>query len=55
METIDALGLKCPTPLINTKRLLDTMAEGTVCTMVDDDIAVPNLMDYAKSQGFEAR
>lgn len=55
METINALGLKCPTPLIQTKRYLDTVKEGTVCTLVDDDMALPNLMDYAKSQGFDAR
>ncbi len=55
MEQIDALGEKCPTPLIRTKRLLDSLTEGTVCTLVDDEVAVPNLMDYAKSQGFAAR
>lgn len=55
METINALGLKCPTPLIRTKRYLDTVKEGTVCTLVDDDMALPNLMDYAKSQGFDTR
>jgi selenium metabolism protein YedF len=53
MTIIDAKGWVCPKPLIETKKLLDTMPEGEVTTIVDNRIAVDNLSAFAKSVGFE--
>ncbi len=51
--TIDALGWECPRPIIATKQLLDTMEEGEVLTIVDNKIALDNMLDYGESQGFD--
>lgn len=53
MRTIDALGWECPKPIIATKQMLDTMCEGTVLTIVDNQIALDNLQDFAKSVGYQ--
>ncbi len=52
MEIVDTLGMKCPRPLILTKQALDALEEGTVCTLVDDAVALSNLQDFALSCGF---
>ena len=51
-QVIDARGWKCPKPIIETKRLLDTMREGTVVTTVDDKLAVTNLVNFSESMGY---
>ncbi len=53
MRTIDAVGWECPKPIIATKQMLDTMCDGTVLTIVDNKIALDNLMDFAKSVGYQ--
>ncbi|MGI5825441.1 MAG: sulfurtransferase-like selenium metabolism protein YedF [Bacillota bacterium] len=52
-RTINAVGWECPKPIIATKQMLDTMCEGTVLTIVDNQIALDNLMDFAKSVGYQ--
>ena len=52
-QIIDARGWVCPKPIIETKRLLDTMREGTVTTIVDDKLAVTNLMNFSESMGYQ--
>ena len=52
-QTIDARGWECPKPIIETKKLLDTMKEGTVVTIVDDKLAVTNLMNFSESMGYQ--
>lgn len=51
-HTINALGWECPKPIIATKRLLDSMTEGAVLTMVDNKLALDNLVDFGKSLGY---
>ncbi len=51
---VNAKGLACPEPVIRTKRALDELAEGTVITIVDNDIARDNVLKLAKSKGFSA-
>ena len=51
--TIDARGWECPKPIIETKKLLDTMKEGTVITTVDDKLAVTNLINFSESMGYQ--
>jgi len=52
-QSINALGWQCPKPIIETKRLLDTIKEGTVVTTVDDKLAVTNLINFSESLGYE--
>jgi selenium metabolism protein YedF len=52
-QTIDARGWECPKPIIETKKLLDTMREGTVLTIVDDKLAVTNLVNFSESMGYQ--
>lgn len=41
---VDAKGLPCPQPVIRAKEVLKEMTEGTVEVLVDNEIAVQNLM-----------
>lgn len=52
--TLNALGWECPRPIIETKRLLDTIPAGQVLTLVDNSVARDNLLDFAQSQGYSA-
>ena len=52
-QLINALGWQCPKPIIETKKLLDTMREGTVITTVDDKLAVTNLVNFSESMGYQ--
>lgn len=46
---VDARGLACPKPVINTKKELDKLTEGVVVTTVDNTIAKENLFKLANS------
>lgn len=50
---IDARGLACPKPVINTKKELDKIESGIVVTTVDNDIAKENRLKLANSLGCE--
>ncbi len=41
---IDAKGVPCPQPVIKTKQALKEMKEGTLTVLVDNEIAVQNVM-----------
>lgn len=47
-KLIDARGLQCPLPVIETKKVLKEMKEGSVEILVDNEIAVQNLTKMAK-------
>lgn len=47
--TIDALGDKCPVPVVKAKKALGTIDEGTVEMLVDNETSVHNLESLAKS------
>ncbi|MFL8674952.1 sulfurtransferase-like selenium metabolism protein YedF [Clostridioides sp. GD02404] len=51
---IDARGLACPKPVINTKKELDKIEEGIVVTTVDNETAKENVLKLAKSLNCEA-
>lgn len=51
-RVLDARGWECPKPIIETKRMMSTMCDGEIVTMVDNKIALDNLIDYAQSQGY---
>ncbi len=46
---VDARGLACPQPVINTKKALDGMSDGVVLTIVDNAVARDNVVKYARS------
>ena len=50
---VDARGLACPLPVVNTKTEISKMAAGeTVETIVDNETAVQNLRKFAGVKGF---
>ncbi|KAB3537849.1 sulfurtransferase-like selenium metabolism protein YedF [Alkaliphilus pronyensis] len=46
---IDARGLNCPLPVIQTKKALETINEGVITTIVDNEVAKENVTKLAKS------
>lgn len=52
-KTIDARGLACPKPVILTKKAVEAIEEGTIITIVDNEISKDNLSKLAKSMGLE--
>ena len=51
--TVDALGDKCPVPVVKAKKALATMDEGTLEVLVDNETSVTNLENFGKSQNCE--
>lgn len=52
---IDARGLACPKPVINTKKELDKIENGSVVVTVDNSIAKENILKLAKSSNCETK
>lgn len=46
---INAVGLQCPKPVIETKKALSSIKEGNIITIVDNEIARENISKLAKS------
>ncbi len=46
---VDARGLDCPKPVIQTKKALENLKEGSILTVVDNAIAKENVSKLAKS------
>lgn len=53
-QEIDCRGLSCPQPVINTKKLLDSISEGIVKAIVDNEAAKENLLKLAKGLNLSA-
>lgn len=52
MHTVlDCRGLACPQPVLRAKELLDSLAQGVVEVLVDNEAAQSNLARFGKSQG----
>ncbi len=52
MNTVlDCRGLACPQPVLRAKELLDSLAQGAVEVLVDNEAAQSNLERFGKSQG----
>jgi selenium metabolism protein YedF len=49
---IDCTGLKCPQPVINTKKYFDGIQEGTATIVVDNEVANSNISKFSQSNGF---
>lgn len=52
-KEIDCRGLSCPQPVINTKKALEALAEGTVTVLVDNPESRENVKRFATNQGCE--
>ncbi len=50
---IDARGLECPKPVILTKKEIDSMEEGIITTIVDNEVAKENVSKLAESLGYK--
>ena len=51
---VDARGLACPLPVVNTKKAIEGMKAGdTVEVLVDNEIAVQNLGKFAKQKAYK--
>ncbi|QHI73380.1 sulfurtransferase-like selenium metabolism protein YedF [Aminipila terrae] len=54
-KQINAVGLTCPQPVIQTKNALESMENcGLLEVLVDNDIAVKNVMKFANSRNLKA-
>lgn len=55
MIKIDALGLACPMPVIQTKKAIRNIEEnGTIETLVDNEASMGNLLKMAKEMKLES-
>jgi len=54
MKTVDARGLGCPKPVVMAEEVLDTIEEGTVEVLVDNEASVSNLDRFARKNGMHA-
>lgn len=55
-KTVNALGLACPLPVVETKKALEAMSEaGTITVLVDNEIAVQNVSRFAGSKQLDAK
>ncbi|BCL62618.1 hypothetical protein DGMP_33110 [Desulfomarina profundi] len=53
MKTIDARGLACPTPVLETKNILETKKPDSIRVTVDNPAAQQNVQRFLESRGFE--
>lgn len=54
MEELDCLGLKCPRPIIELARRIETLADGEqILIMADDPAAGPDLVAWCRMRGHE--
>ncbi|MGD2269439.1 MAG: sulfurtransferase-like selenium metabolism protein YedF [Desulfobacterales bacterium] len=53
MKEIDARGLACPAPVLQTKAALEQEGSNTVRVVVDNAAAQNNVQRFLESQGFE--
>jgi selenium metabolism protein YedF len=52
---INCKGLKCPQPVINTKKYFDSIEEGTATVVVDNEVSKNNVCKFAKNNSFTAK
>ncbi len=52
-KEVDARGLDCPRPVIQTKKAIEELEEGYVTTIVDNSVAIENVTKFAKSMNLK--
>jgi selenium metabolism protein YedF len=50
-QTVDARGLACPQPVLETRRVVEEGLAGQFTVLVDNDAAKENVSRYARNQG----
>jgi selenium metabolism protein YedF len=53
MEGLDCRGQSCPQPVVETKKRLDSMSEGMLTVLVDNETARNNLLKLAASMNLD--
>jgi selenium metabolism protein YedF len=53
IDTIDARGLACPQPVLETKKALEKVVSGSLRVLVDNTTAKENVSRFARNQGCE--
>jgi len=51
VREVDARGLPCPRPVINTKKALEEIGEEKITVLVDSNESCQNVQRFAQSQG----
>ena len=54
-EIIDARGLSCPQPVLDTLAKIDSMGKGELEVLVDTEAAKENVSRAAQGKGWEVR
>lgn len=52
-KTVDARGLSCPQPVIETKKVLDRLSSGAVEVLVDTVTSRENVIRFAQHAGWK--
>lgn len=53
MNKIDCRSLKCPQPVINTKRYFDNIEQGEAEVIVDNEVAKNNISKFCESNNYK--
>ncbi|MDR1377587.1 MAG: sulfurtransferase TusA family protein [Synergistaceae bacterium] len=53
MVTVNAAGLSCPQPVLETKKVLDKMTSGKVEVLVDTATSRDNVARFAENKGWK--
>ena len=53
--TVNASGLSCPQPVMETKKILDKAPSGAVEVLVDTATSRDNVARYAENKGWSVR
>ena len=53
-KLIDCTGLKCPQPVINTKKYFDSIEDGQATTIVDNEVAKNNIIKLAEKNNLKS-
>ncbi len=51
--TVDARGLSCPQPVVETKKVMNAQAGGTIVVLVDTVTSRENVSRLGRNQGWD--
>ena len=52
-KTVDARGLSCPEPIVETKKVLDKISGGRVEVLVDTVTSRENVLRFGRNAGWQ--
>ncbi|MDY9921828.1 MAG: sulfurtransferase TusA family protein [Synergistota bacterium] len=52
-KTVDARGLSCPQPVVETKKVLDKLSGGRVEVLVDTVTSRENVLRFGRNAGWQ--